>query len=75
MLEGLKAQGPKADGRKAFPPYDLVPSDLPAFSPSGLPVLLHHANGLSIDGLGSVKNLAPFSVMYKQSSKRIPNSP
>jgi hypothetical protein len=29
----------------------------------------------SIAGLGWLKNFAPFSVMYRQSSSRIPNSP
>jgi very-short-patch-repair endonuclease len=34
-----------------------------------------HPNGLSMDGGGSEKNFGPFSVMWKQSSSRTPNSP
>lgn len=34
-----------------------------------------HAKGWSIDGLGSVKNRGPSSVMTMQSSSRTPNSP
>ena len=35
----------------------------------------YQANGRSIDGLCCVKNFGPFSVIYRQSSSRIPNSP
>ena len=33
------------------------------------------ANGLSIEGLGCEKYVAPLSVTYKQSSSLMPNSP
>ena len=34
-----------------------------------------YANGWSIAGLGCVKNFGPDGVMYRQSSRRMPNSP
>ena len=40
-----------------------------------LNIFTPYANGLSIAGLGVVKNFAPCSVIYMQSSKRTPNSP